>query len=66
MVEMRTAQDLPVGSDVRARGANWSKAAPDVWYADDGGWFNDGQIDGQIDVLLGLGGQVVFVPAGEA
>jgi hypothetical protein len=59
-VEIRTAKDLPVGSDVSGRSLTFRKVAEDSWVDDDDDRFSDAQID----VLLRSGGQITFVPAG--
>lgn len=60
---VRTAGDMPVGSQVHARGTLWTKEDPSgvsAWLSEDGYRFNDGQID----LLLGMGGTIMFIPAG--
>lgn len=62
-METKTAKDLPPGSDVYGQCATWTKKSatePGLWLSDDGYEFNDGQID----LLLGRGATIVFIPAG--
>jgi hypothetical protein len=59
-VDVKTAKDLPVGSDVLCNGLTWSKVGEDLWAAAGG----KPARDADLDELLEVGGLITFIPAG--
>ncbi len=62
-MEVKTAKDLPPGSEVEGRHNRWVKGRPgrnECWTDRDGNHFSDGQIDR----LIGDGAFLTFVPSG--
>lgn len=65
MTEMKTAKDLPEGSEVQARHTTWVKDRPghtECWTSASD---PDAHItDGAVDRLIAEGAWIAFVPAG--
>ena len=57
---VRTAKDMPDGSEVFCNGISWSKVGEDLWAAAGG----DPATDADLDDLLEAGGLIMFIPAG--
>ena len=62
-MDVKTARDLPPGSEVHGRRNHWIKDRPgrnECWTSNHGDYLSDGMIDR----LLADGAHITFIPAG--